>query len=75
MRDIVININHRTWYKPWCKTKLKFLPLKARILGDIISIIDEIGRIEIWLWPRKFKNWGHFELHLEKILEVLLKKY
>ncbi len=63
-----------TAYISCCRHELKYVRWYWRplwILGQVITIIDEIGRIEIWRWPRKFKDWDHFELHLEKILEVL----
>ena len=65
-----------TAYISCCRHKLRYIRWYWRpfwILANIIGLIDAIGRIEIWRWPRKFKDWDHFELHLEKILEVLRK--
>ena len=59
-----------------CRLELKYVRWYWKplwILGGVLTIIDEIGRIEVWRWLRKFKDWDHFELHLEKILEVLKK--
>lgn len=38
-----------------------------------IFFIDDILNIQIRIWPRKFKTWDNFELHLEKIKNVLWK--
>lgn len=43
------------------------------IFGHFLDLIHNIGRFQIRIWPRKFKDWDYFELHLEKIFDVLRK--
>ena len=65
-----------SYWQYFCR-KLKDTPWYLKPFNGVfllICLLDDIGRIQINVFPRKFKTWQDFEAHLDGIINILKQK-